>query len=128
MVGIGSAPNTYLMTHASELGRGTYTQIGEPAQLTPRMTDLFSKIGHPVITGLKAEIAGSNAKITPEMLPDVYRGEPVLLFADADNLSGMVKISGKIGDQPWEVSLPVDKAAAGQRHFQAVGAAQDRRV
>ena len=113
MVGIGSAPNTYLMTHASELGRGTYTQIGEPSQLTPRMTDLFSKIGHPVITGLKAEIAGSNAKITPEMLPDVYRGEPVLLFADADNLTGMVKISGKIGDQPWEVSLPVDKAATG---------------
>ncbi len=113
MVGIGSAPNTYLMTHASELGRGTFTQIGEPAQLTPRMTDLFSKIGHPVITGLKAEIAGAQAKITPEMLPDVYRGEPVLLFADADKLSGTVKISGKIGDQPWEVLLPVDKAAAG---------------
>jgi Ca-activated chloride channel family protein len=25
MVGIGSAPNTYLMTRAAELGRGTFT-------------------------------------------------------------------------------------------------------
>jgi Ca-activated chloride channel family protein len=28
MVGIGSAPNTYLMTRAAELGRGTFTHIG----------------------------------------------------------------------------------------------------
>ncbi|WP_246715247.1 marine proteobacterial sortase target protein [Aestuariivirga litoralis] len=113
MVGIGSAPNTYLMTRAAELGRGSFTQIGEPNQLTARMTELFGKIGHPVITDLKAEIAGSNAKITPENLPDVYRGEPVMFFADDKALSGTVKLTGKIGDQPWEVSLPVDKAAAG---------------
>jgi Ca-activated chloride channel family protein len=28
MVGIGSAPNTYLMTRAAELGRGSFTHIG----------------------------------------------------------------------------------------------------
>ena len=112
MVGIGSAPNTYLMTRASELGRGTYTQIGEPQQLNARMTDLFSKIGHPVITDLKATLSGG-AKITPENLPDLYRGEPVMFYADAATLSGAVKITGKIGEQPWEVSLPVNKAAAG---------------
>ena len=112
MVGIGSAPNTYLMTRASELGRGTYTQIGEPKQLNARMTELFSKIGHPVITDLKATLSGGG-KITPENLPDLYRGEPVMFYADAASLSGAVKITGKIGDQPWEVSLPVDKAASG---------------
>ena len=112
MVGIGSAPNTYLMTRASELGRGTYTQIGEPKLLNARMTELFSKIGHPVITDLKAALSGG-AKITPENLPDLYRGEPVMFYADAAALSGVVKITGKIGDQPWEVSLPVSKAASG---------------
>ena len=100
------------MTRASELGRGTYTQIGEPKLLNARMTELFSKIGHPVITDLKAALSGG-AKITPENLPDLYRGEPVMFYADAASLSGVVKITGKIGDQPWEVSLPVAKAASG---------------
>ncbi|MEO6609262.1 MAG: marine proteobacterial sortase target protein, partial [Aestuariivirga sp.] len=77
MVGIGSAPNTYLMTRASELGRGTFTQIGDPSQLNDRMTELFGKIGNPVITDLKAQIFGSTAKVTPENLPDLYQGEPV---------------------------------------------------
>ena len=113
MVGIGSAPNTYLMTRAAELGRGTFTQIGEPAQLTPRMTELFGKIGNPVITDLKAQIFGSTAKITPENLPDVYQGEPVMLMADSASLSGVIKLTGKIGDQPWEVKLPLADAAKG---------------
>ncbi len=113
MVGIGSAPNTYMMTRASELGRGTYTQIGDPSQLNQRMTELFGKIGNPVITDLKAQIYGSTAKITPENLPDVYQGEPVMLMADSASLSGVVKITGLIGGQNWEVKLPLASAAQG---------------
>jgi Ca-activated chloride channel family protein len=113
MVGIGSAPNTYLMTRASELGRGTFTQIGEPTQLNARMTELFGKIGNPVITDLKAQIFGSTAKITPENLPDLYQGEPVMLMADSASLSGVLKITGEIGGQPWEVKLPLAQAAQG---------------
>jgi Ca-activated chloride channel family protein len=37
MVGIGSAPNTYLMTRAAELGRGTFTHIGSVEQVEERM-------------------------------------------------------------------------------------------
>ena len=113
MVGIGSAPNSYLMTRAAELGRGTFTHIGEAAEVTARMQDLFSKIGSPVVTELKAELVGNAAKITPDMLPDLYRGEPVLLMAEAKDLGGSLKISGNIGTQPWEVTLPISKAAKG---------------
>ena len=113
MVGIGSAPNSYLMTRAAELGRGTFTHIGEAAEVTARMQDLFSKIGSPVVTELKAELVGNAARITPDMLPDLYRGEPVLLMAEAKDLGGSLKISGNIGAQPWEVTLPISKAAKG---------------
>lgn len=113
MVGIGSAPNSYLMTRAAELGRGTFTHIGEAAEVTARMQDLFSKIGSPVVTELKAELLGNAAKITPDMLPDLYRGEPVLLMVEAKDLGGSLKISGNIGTQPWEVTLPIAKAAKG---------------
>jgi Ca-activated chloride channel family protein len=113
MVGIGSAPNSYLMTRAAELGRGTFTHIGEAAEVTARMQDLFSKIGNPVVTELKAELVGNAAEITPDMLPDLYRSEPVLLMAEAKDLGGSLKISGIIGTQPWEVTLPISKAAKG---------------
>jgi Ca-activated chloride channel homolog len=114
MVGIGSAPNSYLMTRAAELGRGTFTQIGEGTQVIDKMKDLFGKIGNPVITDIHAQIFGSTAKITPEQLPDLYRGEPVMLMADSGSLSGVLKITGMIGDQPWEVKLPLVDAAQGK--------------
>ena len=114
MVGIGSAPNSYLMTRAAELGRGTFTQIGEGGQVVERMKELFGKIGNPVITDIHAQIFGSTAKITPEELPDLYQGEPVMLMADSGSLSGVLKISGMIGDQPWEVKLPLVDAAQGK--------------
>ena len=44
MVGIGSAPNTYLMTRAAELGRGTFTHIGSVEQVEERMRGLFAKL------------------------------------------------------------------------------------
>ncbi len=113
MVGIGSAPNTYLMTRAAEMGRGTFTQIGEGAQVLPRMTELFGKICNPVVTNLKAQLFGSTAQITPNDLPDVYQGEPVMFMADSGKLSGVLKITGEIGDTPWELKLPVANAASG---------------
>jgi sortase A len=35
-------------------------------------------------------------------------------MAEADKLSGTLQITGKIGDAPWKISLPVANAAAGQ--------------
>jgi Ca-activated chloride channel homolog len=112
MVGIGSAPNSYLMTRAAELGRGTFTFIGDTAQVTTRMDALFTKIGQPVVTGLNAKL--SPAALTPSQLPDLYKGEPVLMMAEGKNLSGDIVITGKIGDAPWTVTLPVSGAAQGK--------------
>ena len=47
MVGIGSAPNTYLMTRAAELGRGAFTHIGSVDQVEERMRGLFAKLEIP---------------------------------------------------------------------------------
>ncbi len=113
MVGIGSAPNSHLMTRAAELGRGTFTHIGDGAQVTTRMQELFSKISQPVVTELNATIDGK-AKLTPDALPDLYAGEPVLLMAEADKLEGSLTVTGKIGDAPWKISLPVSNAAEGK--------------
>jgi Ca-activated chloride channel homolog len=111
MVGIGTAPNSYLMTRAAEIGRGTFTHIGDGAQVTARMQDLFTKIGQPIVTDLKAELSG--ATLTPDTLPDLYAGEPLLVLAEGAALSGSMKVTGKIGDQPWEITVPLAAAAPG---------------
>ena len=114
MVGIGSAPNTYLMTRAAELGRGTFTHIGSVEQVEERMRGLFAKLENPAVTNLTANFSDAAADITPVAIPDVYRDEPLVLAAKLDKLSGSVEIKGRIGDRPWVVTLPLANAAEGK--------------
>jgi Ca-activated chloride channel family protein len=113
MVGIGSAPNSYLMTRAAELGRGTFTHIGAVDQVEERMRTLFDKLESPAVTNLTATFSVPGADVTPIVLPDLYRGEPVALTARVGALAGTLEIKGLIGDRPWIVTLPLANAAEG---------------
>src|SRR5262245_37997869 len=114
MVGIGSAPNTFLMTRAAEIGRGTFTHIGSVDQVEERMRALFEKLESPAVTNLAATFSDRQADMTPAMLPDLYRGEPLVLAAKLGELAGTLEIKGRIGEQPWSVRLPLASAAEGQ--------------
>ena len=114
MVGIGSAPNTFLMTRAAELGRGSFTHIGSVEQVEERMRGLFAKLENPAVTGLTAKFSDATADLTPASIPDLYRDEPLVLAARLDKLAGSVEIKGRIGDRPWVVTLPLANAAEGK--------------
>ena len=114
MVGIGSAPNTFLMTRAAEIGRGAFTHIGSVDQVEERMRGLFAKLENPAVTGLTAKFSDAKADVTPAVLPDIYRGEPLVLAAKLDKLAGTFEIKGKVGDRPWVVTLPIASAAEGK--------------
>ncbi|UWU76754.1 marine proteobacterial sortase target protein [Bradyrhizobium huanghuaihaiense] len=114
MVGIGSAPNTYLMTRAAELGRGAFTHIGSVEQVEERMRGLFAKLENPAVTGLTAKFSEARADVTPAIIPDVYRNEPLVLAARLDKLAGSLEIKGRVGDRPWSVTLPLQNAAEGK--------------
>ncbi len=112
-VGIGSAPNSYLMTRAAELGRGTFTHIGAVAEVQERMRALFEKLEAPVVTGLSARFGDNAADATPGLLPDLHKGEPLVVAAKLARPGGTLEIKGSIGDQPWIVTLPLTNAAQG---------------
>lgn len=114
MVGIGSAPNTYLMTRAAELGRGAFTHIGSVEQVEERMRGLFAKLENPAVTGLSAKFSEAKADLTPAIIPDIYRDEPLVLAAKLDKLAGSLEIKGRVGDRPWSVTLPLHNAAEGK--------------
>ncbi len=110
MVGIGSAPNSYLMNRAAELGRGTFTHIGSAAEVDDRMRALFDKLENPAVTDLKANFSEKNVSMTPSLLPDLYRGEPLVIAARMGKATGNLVIEGQIDGRPWTVELPLDQA------------------
>ncbi|QIO31051.1 marine proteobacterial sortase target protein [Bradyrhizobium sp. 1(2017)] len=114
MVGIGSAPNTHLMTRAAELGRGAFTHIGSVEQVEERMRALFAKLENPAVTALTATFSEAKADVTPAIIPDIYRDEPLVLAAKLDKLAGSLEIRGRVGDRPWSVTLPLEHAAEGK--------------
>jgi Ca-activated chloride channel family protein len=111
MVGIGSAPNSYLMNRAAELGRGSVLHIGSAEQVEDRMRALFNKLAKPAVTDLSVKFSESGVDVTPKVLPDLYAGETLQIAAKLSTFGGTAEISGSIGDQPWIVTLPLKGAA-----------------
>ncbi|QYA16788.1 marine proteobacterial sortase target protein [Rhizobium sp. AB2/73] len=111
MVGIGSAPNTYLMSRAAELGRGSFTHIGSVAEVNERMRALFDKLENPAVTDVAAAFSQKDVNLSPNLLPDIYHGEPLVLAARMGKAAGTLTVSGEIGDRAWTISLPLDQAS-----------------
>ena len=123
-IGIGSAPNSYFMTKAAEVGRGTFTHIGDVNEVGVRMAALFEKLESPVLTDLAvAWPDGMKAEMWPARLPDLYAGEPVIFTARAPNATsdsapesqGTIAVTGRIGLARWQgtLSLRGGKATPG---------------
>lgn len=115
-VGIGSAPNTYFMSRAARLGRGTFTHIGDVNQVADAMERLFTALERPVMTQLDALFpANALSEIWPAPLPDLYYGEPVLLTARLAGPDGMMRLEGELAGSAWqqEIALADARPAAG---------------
>lgn len=113
-VGIGSAPNSHFMNRAATLGRGTFTYIGDLAQVSARMNELFKKLETPVLTELKASFPdGTEVEAWPNPLPDLYSGEPVLLTAKMKEAKGNLVIDGLFDGKRWAVGLDLKDASHG---------------
>jgi Ca-activated chloride channel family protein len=110
-VGIGSAPNAYLMSGAARAGRGTYTYISAVDQVSERMAELFAKLEHPVMTELAARWPGGvSGESWPNPLPDLYAGEPVVLIAKIPSVQGNLVLSGNFEGAPWQATLDLTQA------------------
>ena len=110
MIGIGSAPNQYLMRRMAEAGRGTFTNVGSGEEVAAKMTALLDRLKAPVVRELKASIEGAPLDLTPGRLPDLYAGEPLVLLGKGKMLSGKLTVSGLIGGKPWSQSVDLSDA------------------
>ena len=129
-VGIGSAPNSYFMSEAAKMGRGTFTYIGDVDQVQEKMLTLLTKIQHPAITDIELKLNANNLTSTrqfefyPNVISDLYKGEPLVLSyrltnpkigssrdkSSISSSSGLSKLSlsARYQAKPWENALQLN--------------------
>ncbi len=111
MIGLGSAPNNFLMRRMAEAGRGTYTNIGNAGEVMAKMTALLDRLKAPGMRDISVRIEGSSLQLTPARLPTLYAGEPLVLLGRGDKLEGRLIVSGMIGDRRWSQTVNLADAA-----------------
>ncbi|MCU7926514.1 MAG: marine proteobacterial sortase target protein [Candidatus Thiodiazotropha sp. (ex Dulcina madagascariensis)] len=101
-VGIGSAPNSYFMQRAAAFGRGSFTYIGDLAEVGDRMTSLLGKLEHPAMSQISIDWqGGGDIEVEPSRLPDLYLGEPLVFVLKGKRLDGTLLIEGERQGVPW---------------------------
>ncbi len=114
-VGIGSAPNSHFMRKAAGFGRGTFTHIGRPGEVSERMGELLRKLESPQLTHLELTTRDGAApvRVLPERIPDLYRGEPLLLALHWTGAAPVIEVRGRLAGRPWSQTLALGQARAG---------------
>ncbi len=124
-IGIGSAPNSHFMQRAANYGRGTHTHIGKLNEVQTRMQNLFEKIENPILKDITidwgqinntANNIAANIESWPQKISDLYRGEPLLITAKANQLPNEINISGEVANNNWSSSLKLN----GGQHRQGI--------
>lgn len=109
-VGIGAAPNSYLLRKAAEIGRGHFTPVHDGDGVAESINRLFEKLEAPVLTGLSLELEpGIQAEIWPQRLPDLYANQPLVVTMKLDRLPESITLHGH-QPEPWQQQLVLPEA------------------
>ncbi len=123
-VGIGSAPNSYFMTRAARLGRGTFTYIDDVTEVANQSAKLFAALENPVMTDIRITLPDAAATTYPSPVPDLYAGEPVQVAISTPTSDGDLTISGTLNGETWTQTLSLASAHDASGVAQLWGRAQ----
>ncbi len=99
--GVGDNVNTKLLDRMSG-DTGGLTEYIHPSQpIDGKVTRLFAKMSHPVLTNLEVDIPG--VKVTeryPKELPDLFRGSQIVLVGSyTGEGDSVLRLEGRIGNK-----------------------------
>lgn len=114
-IGIGPAPNAYLMRKMAWHGHGLCEFIANVEQANNRIDGFFDRLDRPVWTDLELSWEGVRAdRVSPARLPDLHLGEPLVLSARLDGGSGgNLTVGGWTVDGWAEASVEFDHQDVG---------------
>lgn len=115
-VSIGSAPNSWFMRKAAQLGRGTHTHIGDLSHVGDKMAALFEQLAHPVAVEFQIDWAAP-VDAWPRLLPDLYQGQLLSAVANFGPTmpKGEITVRGQVNGRAWSqrLQLGVSSGAEG---------------
>jgi Ca-activated chloride channel family protein len=85
VLGIGSAPNSYLAKGLAKTGRGSVLFV-DNFNFEDKAEELFYKINRPVLKNLRVYLEKDHF-LLPKKLPDVLSGDPISFFIKIPNTS-----------------------------------------
>lgn len=81
-IGIGYAPNRYLIRKMTAMGHGHYEFISERQEEENKVDSFFERLDRLVMTDLSLSVDGLVLEDAyPQRLPDLHAGEPVIVSA-----------------------------------------------
>ena len=113
VVGIGPAPNRWLMRKLAASGRGAAEFIGSISDVRARTEALLARTERAVITGVAVEGGGTPLEIAPDPIPDLYDGKPLVITGRIPKgvEVGRLTLSGTAAGGPVTLDLPLDAAS-----------------
>ncbi|GGE61915.1 marine proteobacterial sortase target protein [Streptosporangium jomthongense] len=117
-VAIGSAPNRHFMREAARWGRGSYTSVQDPADISGPLARLFAAMEAPVLTDIQVNWPGQSEAAMEDSFPlrpgDLFQGEPLLQVVRGVSPTGELSVSGQLpGGGKWQQNLDLQQAAPG---------------
>ncbi len=108
-IGIGSAPNSYLLTKLADFGRGAFTYIGSQKEVSQKMNRLFEKLESPALTDIKVHFPTEiNAELAKDVIYDLYAGETITAAFKMNALPDSLKITGKTINGNFNQNITID--------------------
>jgi len=109
-IGIGHAPNRYLMRKMAKMGRGLCDFVSTGSGVENKISAFFERLDRPVMTDLQLSWEGVAAEaVYPSKMPDLHAGQPLLLSArlTGDAPAGRLKLGGysRLGWSESELAL-----------------------
>jgi Ca-activated chloride channel family protein len=112
-LGIGHAPNAYLMRKMAQRGRGLCEFISGAGEAENRVAAFFERLDRPVLSDLVWNSEGFEIEeVWPRNLPDLHAGQALLISArlPVGSAGGTVRIGGYTRDGWREVEASVDSS------------------
>lgn len=108
-LGVGSAPNRYLLSEMAAIGRGFVRYLDPTADAEKVTTELAQRLQSPILTDIRIDWQGMEPyDVFPRKFPDLFAGESVRIQGRYEKPGYYpLRLHGRIRGNEAELPLPV---------------------
>ena len=116
VIGIGSAPNAFLIKGLAKAGRGSYLYVND--NIKEKIKELLFKINRPILEDLRVVMQRQH-EMLPRKFPDILADEPITFFlkipeTKMKDLTEPFTIKGNKRSSAWKYSVAPEQIQQGK--------------